>query len=142
MVACDQDPHATNADEDARDLRYMIADMEEEERDDDDGDDGEEVDELRGQDGGVPVREHGEVVSLDVEEGEDDVFPTIFQQEAEPALEAAAVQGVGGVDDVEEDVVEEGLEGGDGGALGDEEGGEGICGCDAESEDLTGCVIC
>lgn len=120
VVARDEDADAADADQDADDLGDVVAHAQEAKRDDDDGDDGEEVDELRGEDGGVAVGEHGEVVPLHVEEGEDDVFPAMAEHEAAPAGEAVAVEGEGGVDKVEQDVVEEGLEGGDGGALGDE----------------------
>ena len=64
-------------------------------------------------------------------------FPAIFEEEAGVTFEPIAVDGVRSVDCVEEDVVEEGLEGGDGGALSDEEGREGIGSGDTEGEDLT-----
>ena len=117
MVGSDQDAHAADTDQDTGDLGEVVADFEEDEGDDDDGDDGEEVDELGGEDGCVAVREYGEVVAFDVEEGEDDVFPAVFYQEGEVAARFVPVDGVGCVEEVEEDVVEEGLEGGDGGAL-------------------------
>lgn len=67
-------------------------------------------------------------------------FPAVFEEEAGIAFEAIAVNGVGGVYYVEEDIVEEGLEGGDGGALNDKEAREGIGSGNTEGEDLT--VFC
>jgi len=61
---------------------------------------------LRGEEVGVAVGQHGEVVSFDVHEGEDDVFPAVDEEEFEVFLEAVAVDGVGCVDEGEEDVVE------------------------------------
>ena len=84
----------------------------------------------------VTVGEDGEVVALDVEEGEDDVFPAILEDDLAPLCEAILADGVVGVDDVEQHIVEEGLEGGDGGAFNDEEGGERVGACDADGEDL------
>ena len=152
VIGGEQDAHAADADEYAEDLGWVVADVEEEEGDCDDEDDGPEVDELGGEDGGVAVGEDGEVIAFNVEEGEDDVwmrviigwlrgrgkvvsrgmrgltFPPVFEEEAGVAFEAVTVDGVGGVDNVEEDIVEEGLEGGDGGAASGEEGREGIGG--------------
>ena len=91
---------------------------------------------MGGQDGRVPIREHGEVVALDVEKGEDDVFPAILENHAAPFGEAVLGDGVGGVDEVEEDVIEEGLEGRDGGAFHHQQGGEGVGAGDADGEDL------
>ena len=51
-------------------------------------------------------------------------FPPVLEEKPGITLEAIAVDSVRGVDDVEEDVIEEGLEGGDGGALSGEEGRE------------------
>ena len=91
-----------------------------------------------GEDGGVAIGEHSEVVAFDVEEGEDQVAPAVFPDEARPAFGAVFVEGIGGIDEVEKDVIKPGLEGGDRGALRDEEGGEGVCRGDAEGEDLAG----
>ena len=99
---------------------------------------------MGGEDVGVAVGEDGEVVSFDVHEGEDDVLPAIDEQELEVAFRPVSVDRVGGVDGGEDDVVEEGLEGRNGGASVDEEGGEGVRRCDAEGEDLSvaGSVDC
>lgn len=40
-------------------------------------------------------------------------FPAIFEHQSEPFPETVAVEGVRGVDEIDEDVVEQGLEGGD-----------------------------
>ncbi len=85
---------------------------------------------------GVAVREHCEVVALDIEEGEDDVLPAISEDNAAPFGESVSVDGVGSVDEVEEDVVEESLEGGDGSAFGHQQRGKRIGAGDTEGEDL------
>ena len=136
VVARDQQARPADADQDPEHLRPVVADLQKEETDRDDDDDGPEVDELGGEDGGVAVGEHGEVVALDVAEGEDDVLPAVPEHHARPAAQPVAVEGVAGVDEVEQDVVEEGLEGRDGGPFHDEEGGQGVRAGDADSEDL------
>lgn len=73
VVGGEEDAHAADADDDAEELGPVVADLQEEEGDGDDDDDGPEVDQLRREDGGVAVGEDGEVVALDVAEGEDDV---------------------------------------------------------------------
>jgi hypothetical protein len=95
----------------------VVPDLQEEERDDDYDDDGPKVDELRGQNGGVTVGEYYEVVPFDVEEGQDKEAPAVEDDQTSPLLEAVLVDGVGGVDQVQEDVVEERLEGGDRGSF-------------------------
>lgn len=138
VVARQQDAQPADADQDAEHLGPVVADLEEEEGDDHDDDDGPEVDERGGEDGGVAVGQHGEVVAFDVAEGEEDVLPAPLELEAGVTLGAVAVQRVGEVDEGEEDVVEEGLEGGDRGAFVGEEGGEGVRRREAEGQDLTG----
>ena len=61
----------------------------------------------------VSVGQHNEVIAFDVAESEKEVFPSIFPDQLCPLLEAILVPGIAGVDDIEEDVVEEGLKGGD-----------------------------
>jgi hypothetical protein len=73
VIGAEENAHAADADEDAEDLGPVVADAEEEEGYRDDDNDGPEVNQLRGEDGGVAVGEDGEVVSFDVEEGKDDV---------------------------------------------------------------------
>lgn len=71
MIRGKEDAHASNADEDAQNLGPVVADAQEEEGDGDHHDDGPEVDELRGEDGGVTVGEDSKVITFDVAEGED-----------------------------------------------------------------------
>lgn len=115
----------------------MVAHAQQGEGDEDDHDDGPEVDELGAEDGGVAVCEHDEVVPLDVAEGEDEVLPPVAPDELRPPLAGAvAVEGEGGVDEGEQDVVEERLEGRDGGSCGREQAREGVGRRDAEREYL------
>lgn len=67
-------------------------------------------------------------------------FPTVFEEKAGIAFEAITVNGVRSVYYVEENIVEEGLEGGDRGALDDKEAREGIGSGNTKGEDLT--VFC
>lgn len=135
VIAAEQDAHAADAEQDAGVLRPVIPHFEEDERDGDNDDDGPEVDELGGEDGRVAVGEDNEVVAFDVEEGEDEKAPAILPNETGPAAKAVLVQGVGRVDDVEEDVVEERLEGGDRGARLAKERRERIGGRGTEGQD-------
>jgi hypothetical protein len=91
---------------------------------------------LCGEDVGVAVGEDGEVVPFYVHEGKDDVFPAVDAEEFEVFLEAVCVDRIGSVDYGQDDVVEESLEGWDGHAMSEEEGGEGVCCCNAEGENL------
>lgn len=120
MITTYQDTYASDTHKDAKDLCDMVANAKEGKRDDDHGDDCEEVDQLCRQDGGISVGKHGEIVTFNVEEGKDDVLPPIFEQKPTIALKPVAVKGVGGVDDIEQDIHEESLKGGDGSALCDE----------------------
>lgn len=117
MVAREQDAGTADADEDADDLEDLVAHAQQDERDDDDDDDGPEVDELRRQNVCVVVRQHDEVVPLYVEEGEDEVLPPVIPQDAPELLQPVLVQHVGEVDERQQHVVEEGLEGGDRGVV-------------------------
>ena len=74
VVAGQQDAHPADADQDACDLRGVVAHVQEQEGNHDDEHNGPEVDQLRREDRRVPVREHREVVTFHVEEGEDDVW--------------------------------------------------------------------
>ena len=86
---------------------------------------------------GVSVGENGEVVSLDVHETQDYVFPPVNLEEPEESLYAVAVDGVGRVNCTEHDVVEESLEGWDGSSLVEEERREGVGSSDAEGKNLS-----
>lgn len=74
MVRGDEHAHAADADQDANDLRVVVADMEQDEGDGHHHDNGPEVDQLGAHDIGVAVCEHNEVVAFDVEKGENDIF--------------------------------------------------------------------
>ena len=136
VVGTDEDAHTANADNDTDDLEDAVADLEEEERDDDHADNRPEVDELRGQDVGVPVGQDGEVVALHVEERHDEILPAVLPRDDTPGLGPLLDHEDGGVDEEEEHIVEDILEGGDAGALSCEQGAKGVGGRDAESEDL------
>lgn len=120
VVRGQQDAEAADADENTQDLGPVVAHLEEEEANSDDDDDGPEVDQLRGQDGRVAVREHGEVISLYVAEREDDVLPAVFEEKLAIFFPAVLVDGPGRVDQVEQDVDEKRLKCGDAGAIDDE----------------------
>jgi len=114
----------------------VVSHAQEHEGDDDDKDDGPEVYQLRGDDGGVAVGEDDEVVTLDVEEAKDEVLPSRGFDDLPVSLGADLVERIWGEDEIEEDVSEERLEGGNGCALVGEEAREGVGPCDAEGEDL------
>lgn len=135
-VAAQQHAHAAAGDEDAEELEGAVADLEEEEGDDDDADDGPKVEQLGREEVGVAVGQDGEVVALDIEEGEDKVLPAVGDDDAPDLAPAVAVEHVRHVDEAEQDVVEEGLEGRDIGAVVGEEGGEGAGGGVCEAEEL------
>ena len=73
MVAADEDAHATDADQDANDLEKVVPDVQEAGREQNHEHNGPEVDQLRGEDGGVPIREDGKIIPLHIEEGQDEV---------------------------------------------------------------------
>lgn len=65
---------------------------------------------MGGENGRVAVGENDKVVAFYIKESEDDVPPPVFDKHPAPFLEAVFVDGVRGVDEVKENVVEEGLE--------------------------------
>lgn len=136
VVRGEQDAHAAAGDEDAEDLEQLVADAQQEEGDDDDADDGPKVEQLGGQQVGVAVGEHGEVVAEDVEKGHDEVLPAVVPGGAGVLAGAVAHEEDGRVDDGDEHVVEERLKGRDVGARLGEEAGKGVGGGDAQREDL------
>lgn len=152
VVGAEEDADAADADEDAGDLRRVVTDVEEDEGDEDDHDDGPEVDELSGEDGAVgslalrifgdeascrdlrvPICKHGEVVPLDIQKCQDDIFPTIFKHELDPALEAIFIDCVGAIDQCKEDIIPQSLESRDREGSCRKERREGIGGCEAKS---------
>ena len=72
-----------------------------------------------------------------VHETQDYVFPTVNLEDSEVSLEAVAVDCVGRVNCTEYNVVEECLEGWDGGSLVEKEGREGVGSSDAEGKNLS-----
>lgn len=92
-----------------------------------------------GGEGFTSVCQDGEVVALDIAEGEEEVFPaeTPGLDYVPPALPAIEIDGVGGVDDVEENVVEEGLQPRDGGSNLGEQGRKSVGAGDAQRKHLT-----
>lgn len=90
------------------------------------------------QDVGVAVCKNSAIVSLDVEESQDDILPTILEQKLEIFLEPIFVKCVGAVGKSEEHVVEHGLESWNRSVLVVREKiGEGIGRGDAEGKDLS-----
>lgn len=83
----------------------------------------------------IAICQHNKIVSLNVHKSQDEEAPAVFDKETPPFLEAVFVDGVRGVDDVEQDIVKEGLEGGNRGALVREQSRECVCRGDANSED-------
>lgn len=137
VVGGDEDAHTANGDEDTDNLGDLVADLEDEEGDDDDDGNSPEVDELRRQDVCVAVRQNRKVVTQDVKERHDDVLPPVGLDRAPPTRETLKVEEHGVIHNQQRNVVEHGLERGDVDALADvEQGGEGVGGRDAQSEDL------
>lgn len=121
VVACDEDPKAGAANQNAGVLRDMVSDLEEDEGKNHNHDDCPKANKLCRQDCGVLVAENDKVIAFDVEKGQDDIAPAIFEDDLGPPLEAIFVDCVRCVDDVEKDVSEEGLKGRNRGALSGEE---------------------
>lgn len=65
-------------------------------------------------------------------EGIAHTLPAVFPDQAPPALDAITVDGVAGIDEVEEHVVKKALKGGNRGSNIGEEVGEGVCSRDTE----------
>jgi hypothetical protein len=80
----------------------------------------------------ISISKHSKIISLHIHKTQNDIFPPINKQQLEILFRAVFVDCVGGVEGCEDDVVEECLEGGDGGSFVDEEGGESVCCCYAE----------
>lgn len=77
MIRSEEDAHSTATDQNPSDLGPLVAHFEQRERDDHNTDYGPKVQELRGEQVRVAVCEDGEVISFDIHEGQNDVFPTI-----------------------------------------------------------------
>lgn len=114
----------------------MVANLEKNQRDDNYDDDSPEAEKLSRQEICVLVGKHDEVVALDIQEGQDEESPTIFDNHLSPFLEAILVQGEGRVYYVEQDIIEEGLEGRDTRASSINQGCESVCSSLSQSNDL------
>lgn len=136
LVGCNENAHAAAADKDADDLENLVADFEDEEGDENDADNGPEVEELRGEEVCVTVSFDGKVVALDIQRCHDDVLPAILPDCAGVGAWPVPEDEDDGVDEEEQDVVEDGLEGWDVGVVLGEEAGKGIGGSDAQREHL------
>lgn len=136
VIARQQDAGAADADEDADDLEDLVAHAQQQEGDDDDDDDGPEVDELGREDVGVVIGQNDKVVALDIQKREDEVLPAVVQEDAAELAQAVLVQHVGEVDEGQQHVVEEGLEGRDRRVVHDEQRREGVGRRDGEREHL------
>ena len=84
----------------------------------------------------IPISKDGKVVPLDIQKRQNDILPTILEHELDPPLDAIFVDRIRAVDQREKDVVPQSLESGNGEGLRGKERGEGVGGCDAESQDL------
>ena len=73
MVAGQQQAHASDADEDSKDLRPVVAHTKENKGHENDNDNCPEVDQLGGKNSCVTIGEHGEIVPLYIAKGKDDV---------------------------------------------------------------------
>jgi hypothetical protein len=71
----------------------------------------------------ISIRQHNEIISLHIHKSQYKEPPPIFQDQLTPFLEAVFINRVARVYDVEQHVVEEGLEGWDRSAFVGEEGG-------------------
>lgn len=137
VVTANQDAHTTTADQDTNDLEDSVADLEKEEGNDHDTDDSPKVDELGRQNVGVSVGQNSKVVSLNVQERHDEILPAILDSNLPPTTNTIFVEEDWGVDEEHEDVVEDGLEGGNVCARIGKEAGEGVGGRDAQSKNLS-----
>lgn len=131
----------------------MVANLEEKERNGDNNDDSPETDELRGKDRGVAICQDGEIVALNITEGQDDVcqaisyipisfavttptFPPILPDHFRPFLEPVFVESIPSIHYIKQHIVEQSLEGRDGCALNDQKCGQSIGAGDTNREDL------
>lgn len=136
VVRSQENSHAAAGDQDTDDLEGSVADLQEEEGEDDDHDDGPEVEQLRGQDVRVAVSQHGEVIALHIHKRHNEVLPAILPRSTEPLARPILDHEDGVIDEEQQDIVEDALEGGDAGAGLGEEAAEGVGGGDAQGKDL------
>lgn len=113
VVRGNEHAHTAAADKDAEDLDPSVANLEEDEGNDDDTDNGPEVDELGREKVGIGVGANSEVVALDIQERHDQVSPPVLAEDTAEFGKPIAHDEYGKVDDEDENVVEDCLEGGD-----------------------------
>lgn len=87
VVRRDEETESRAADENSHVLENVISDMEEDEGDDHNHGYGPEVDELRREDIGILIGQHRKVISLDVEERQDEVFPPVDPAHSQPSFD-------------------------------------------------------
>jgi hypothetical protein len=114
----------------------VVANLENNQRDDDYHNDGPEAEKLSGQEIGILVGQHDKVVALDIQEGQYKESPAIFYNHLTPFGKAILVDGEGGVYDVQQNIVEEGLESRNTRASSINQRCEGVCSSLSQSNDL------
>ena len=65
----------------------------------------------------VSVCQHSEVIPLDVQKRQDEETPPILQDKPDPFLESILVDGIASINEVEQHIIEQSLEGRDASAL-------------------------
>lgn len=86
---------------------------------------------------GVAIGQDGEIVTLNIHEREDNIFPAVHKEDPEVFLEAVSKDRICRVDEQEENVIEESLEGRNVRANICKESGEGIGRGNTKGEDLS-----
>ena len=71
-----------------------------------------------------------------MEGGNERTLPTILEHQLTPFLEPIPVDGVAGIDDIKQYVVEQSLKSRNASALDDQQSGQGVCAGDADRQDL------
>lgn len=137
MITRKQDTHSTATDKDTGYLSPFVANAKKSEGDDNDADYGPEIQKLSRKEVGVAVSEDGEVIAFYIHKTQQDVLPAIDEEDFEVFLDTVAIDGIGGVNDGEKDVVEKGLKGGNGGSFVDKESGKGVGCCNAKGKHLS-----
>jgi hypothetical protein len=110
VVASNEKCKSSTCEYDASILREVVANLENDQRDNNDHDNSPEAEKLGGQQVCILVGQHDEVVAFDIQKGQDEESPTIFYNHLTPFGEAVLVNGEGGVYNVQQNIVEEGLE--------------------------------
>jgi len=110
VIARDEKCKASACKYDASILCEVVADLENDQRDDYYHDNGPEAEKLSRQKVRVLVGQHDEIITLDIQEGQYEESPAIFYNHFSPFGKAVLVDGEGSVYDVQQNIVEEGLE--------------------------------